>query len=72
MANKIKIQNHIKKRRERNNFASGRKIDNRVKRRYYLIICEGEKTEPNYFKSLKAALPKGVLDVCEFNIDGTG
>lgn len=72
MANKIKIQNHIKKRRERNNFASERKIDNRVKRRYYLIICEGEKTEPNYFKSLKAALPKGVLDVCEFNIDGTG
>lgn len=42
------------------------------KRRFYLIVCEGEKTEPNYFESLKNDLPKGVLDVCDFKIVGTG
>src|SRR5690606_28348851 len=37
-----------------------------------LIVCEGEKTEPNYFESLKNSLPKGVLSVCDFKIIGTG
>lgn len=70
MARKIKIPNHIKKRRDRTE--SIRKVESKTKRRYFLIVCEGEKTEPNYFKSLKNALPKGVLEVYEFNIDGTG
>ncbi len=30
-------------------------------RRYYLIVCEGEKTEPNYFESLKNKLPKEMV-----------
>jgi hypothetical protein len=42
------------------------------KRKYYLIVCEGEATEPNYFEVLKNDLPKGVLEVCEFRIEGTG
>jgi hypothetical protein len=46
--------------------------DTKSKRRFFLIVCEGEKTEPNYFKSLRDSLPKGVLDVCEFSIEGEG
>lgn len=70
MAKKVKIPNHIKKRRERTE--SIRLEGIKSKRRFYLIVCEGEKTEPNYFKSLKNTLPKGVLDVCEFTIEGEG
>ncbi len=70
MARKIKIQNHIKKRHDR--IESKRLEETKSKRRFFLIVCEGEKTEPNYFESLKDDLPKGVLDVCDFKIVGTG
>jgi hypothetical protein len=70
MARKVKIPNHIKKRHER--VESKRLEEVKSKRRFYLIVCEGEKTEPNYFESLKNDLPKGVLDVCDFKILGTG
>ena len=70
MARKVKIPNHIKKKRER--IESKRLEEVKSKRRFYLIVCEGEKTEPNYFESLKNDLPKGVLDVCDFKIVGTG
>lgn len=70
MARKVKIPNHIKKRHER--AESKRLEDVKSKRRFFLIVCEGEKTEPNYFESLKNDLPKGVLDVCAFKIVGTG
>jgi hypothetical protein len=70
MARKVKIPNHIKKRHERTE--SKRLEDIKSKRRFYLIVCEGEKTEPNYFESLKNDLPKGVLNVCDVKIIGTG
>ena len=38
-------------------------FESRTPKYYYLIVCEGEKTEPNYFKSLKEDLPKGIVDV---------
>jgi hypothetical protein len=49
-----------------------RKEDIKAKRRFFLIVCEGEKTEPNYFESLKDNLPVGVLNVYNFKIIGTG
>lgn len=70
MARKIKVPNHIKKKYER--IETKRLEEIKSKRRFYLIVCEGKKTEPNYFKSLKNDLPKGVLDVCDFKIVGTG
>ncbi len=70
MARKVKIPNHIKKRHERTE--SKRLEDTKSKRRFFLIVCEGEKTEPNYFESLKNDLPKGVLDVYDFKIVGNG
>lgn len=38
-------------------------------RRYFLIVCEGVKTEPLYFEAFKADLPKGALDI---DIEGEG
>jgi len=70
MARKIKVPNEHLKRfaREENK----RKVNTRNKRKYFLIVCEGEKTEPNYFEGLKEDLPKGVLTNCKIDIEGTG
>jgi hypothetical protein len=70
MARKIKIPNHLKERFAR--IEINRNEDIRYKRRFYLIVCEGEKTEPHYFESLKENLPRGVLNVVDFKIIGTG
>lgn len=70
MARKIKIPNEQKKRFARQE--QKRKKNTRNKRKYYLIVCEGEKTEPNYFKGLKEDLPKGVLTTHQIDITGTG
>lgn len=70
MARKIKIPNERLKRFKREE--QKRKTNVRSKRRYYLIVCEGEKTEPNYFQGLKDDLPKGVLTWCQIDIEGTG
>lgn len=70
MARKIKIEPAIVKRRERQD--AKRQLNNKPKRKRYLIVCEGEKTEPNYFEALKLALPKGVLEVVDFRIIGEG
>lgn len=37
-------------------------------RKRILIVCEGEKTEPNYFRSIKKALPPGVATVDVFGL----
>jgi hypothetical protein len=39
----------------------GRKIETRELRERFLIVCEGEKTEPRYFKSFR--VPKDVVHV---------
>lgn len=70
MARKIKIPNENLKRFART--TQKRKKDIRNKRKYYLIVCEGEATEPNYFESLKQDLPKGVLTAYQIEIQGTG
>lgn len=70
MANRIKIDNAILKRRARTE--KKRKTGFKSKRKFYLIVCEGEKTEPNYFGALKNSLPRGVLALTNIDIDGTG
>lgn len=70
MARKIKIPNERLKRYAREEHK--RKQDIRAKRMYYLIVCEGEETEPNYFEGLKQDLPKGVLTAYQIDIEGTG
>ena len=65
MARVIKIDNALKKR-----FA--KKTSKKKKRElvaYFLIVCEGEKTEPNYFKSFPKRNGKIVYDL---KFDGGG
>ena len=63
MTRVAKIDNSIKKRLARKE--QSRKIESRRARAYFLIICEGEKTEPNYFIGLKNVLCWGPLDLLE-------
>jgi len=70
MARVAKIDNAIKKRFAR--IEKSRAVGTREKRVYFLIICEGEKTEPNYFEGLKKDLPIGSLVVADMTIKGTG
>lgn len=46
-----------------------RKDKTRNIRLYYLIVCEGEKSEPNYFKAIKKQLPPDIVDV---DVSGEG
>jgi hypothetical protein len=70
MARVSKLDNSVKKRFARQE--KGRTIGFREKRVYFLIICEGEKTEPNYFEGLKKDLSVGTLVVADMTIKGTG
>ncbi|NOU18189.1 MAG: RloB domain-containing protein [Bacteroidales bacterium] len=67
MARVAKIDNVIKKRFEREE--KKRSVEIRTKLVYFLIVCEGEKTEPNYFKALEDKLPRGTV---ELKVDGIG
>lgn len=61
MANIIKIQNHLAK-RERTKVKK-RNIETKEIRVYFLIVCEGEKTEPNYFKSFETNVKSFVYSI---------
>lgn len=39
-------------------------------RKYFLIVCEGERTEPNYFNYFKNFLPKHLVET--INVEGEG
>lgn len=47
-----------------------RPFGNIPQRRYYLIVCEGEETEPNYFEAIKRILPPAMIS--RVSITGTG
>ncbi|HNX56987.1 MAG TPA: RloB family protein [Prolixibacteraceae bacterium] len=67
MARVAKIDNAVKKRFSREE--KKRKENTRTKLVYFLIVCEGSKTEPNYFLALEKELPFGTV---ELRIDGVG
>lgn len=46
---------------ERRRIYSARAVDTRELLERFLIVCEGEKTEPNYFRSFR--VPREVIDV---------
>jgi hypothetical protein len=68
MARKIKIDNVELKRRSQTE--TRRKVGGLPLRKYFLIVCEGTETEPNYFRQFKKKLPIGVVDCIE--IEGEG
>jgi hypothetical protein len=67
MARVAKIDNAVKKRFSREE--KKRSLEYRSKRVYFLIVCEGEKTEPKYFEGFKNDLP---IESVELQIEGTG
>jgi hypothetical protein len=68
MARKVKKDNALLKRSKQQDMK--RKVGGRPVRQFFLIVCEGAKTEPNYFKSVRATLPKGVMEYIEIEGDG--
>lgn len=66
MARVIKIDNSLQKRFA---YKSLKKKKSKDLVTYFLIVCEGEKTEPNYFKGFPKQIGKVVYDI-EF--DGGG
>ncbi|QMW06149.1 RloB family protein [Spirosoma foliorum] len=51
---------------------TSRKQDIQAKRKYYLIVCEGTETEPNYFNGLKKSLRPGMIEMVDLHAEGTG
>lgn len=62
-----KIDNAFKKRFER--VEKKRSVNTRNKLVYFLIVCEGKRTEPEYFEALAKELTPNTV---ELNIEGTG
>lgn len=60
---KKKIEIELLKRFDRKEKFGRRNVESREKRIYFLIICEGEKTEPHYFSSFEKELPPYTLDI---------
>ena len=58
MARVIKIDNALQKR-----FTFVKKKKSKELLAYFLIVCEGEKTEPNYFRSFPRQVGKIVYDI---------
>ena len=69
MARVVKTDNAILKRIKQKQEREKRKYRTREKRVRVLIVCEGEKTEPNYFGAIEKKLPKGLI---ELKISGLG
>ena len=57
----------MSKREQNSRGYSPRKVNTRKVRQRFLIVCEGEKTEPNYFNSFR--VPK---DVIQIEVKGVG
>ncbi|MFM9837298.1 MAG: RloB family protein [Cyclobacteriaceae bacterium] len=68
MARVDKIDNSVRKRLERIE-GTKRQVGTRDQVVYFLIVCEGTKTEPNYFIELEKDLPKGIVKLV---IEGSG
>ena len=68
MARKIKIDNSVLKKFAR--AEQKRQVGGLTIRKYFLIVCEGEKTEPNYFKAIRDTLPRGVMQFIDIQGEG--
>lgn len=66
MAKRSKVSKKVKQRFAQR--TEGRKGGIRNQIKYFLIVCEGEKTEPHYFEALKKDLPNDI----RLKIEGTG
>jgi hypothetical protein len=65
-----KIDQQLIDKRQRK--GKGRKANYRNKREFWLIVCEGTKTEPNYFNAIVRNFPPRMLEVLAVEVEGTG
>lgn len=63
MARVVKVDNAVLKRIAQKQLREKRSYRIKQVRKRFLIVCEGEKTEPNYFKSFESILPKGIISL---------
>jgi len=58
-------KSHQQSKKHHKEISKSRRINIRKIRKYYLIVCEGEKSEPLYFEGLAKKLPRGqvTLDI---------
>ncbi len=49
---------------------SPKQVEKIEERRYFLIVCEGERTEPLYFNYFKKYLPKNLIETIEVTGEG--
>ena len=61
MGKPVKMSDRNKEWFLRNQSCHERTINNREERQRFLIVCEGEKTEPNYFEAFKKELPRNII-----------
>lgn len=69
MARKRKVDNAILKRIQQAKQREERVVEERKEREYFLLFCEGSRTEPNYFNSFKNTLPNHLV---KLEVDPTG
>lgn len=62
MSNKSSFAEFLKELQDSKNQVGSREIEFLNERKYFLIVTEGEKTEPLYFEYFKSFLPKSFLD----------
>ena len=61
MARKTRISSEFLNSFRRAQTQNSRKVNTRAIRKRFLIVCEGTKTEPHYFESIKKLLPRGII-----------
>lgn len=55
---------------EKKSIVSAKPVETIEERKYFLIVCEGERTEPEYFNYFKNILPRNLLDTIEITGEG--
>lgn len=53
-----------------NSVTTSKVVESKEERKYFLIVCEGERTEPKYFNYFRNLLPKELLDTVEISGEG--
>lgn len=63
MAHKSKVSNKFKDKFLKELDKEKRKINFKNLRKYFIVVCEGTKTEPNYFESFRNLLPVNTIQL---------
>lgn len=67
---KFNFNEHIRELKAASKDKAVRKVNVKKLRKFILIVCEGTKSEPNYFESFRVRMPRGSLE--KVSIVGTG